>query len=225
MNKKTKPPEKIFFSWYGEANWEEDDKSFDLTATNGKQFAIDWGDSVIETFTGSGKRENLIHCYKNIYQKYEVTIIGITSDCLFTSIDLYCSRICFLDISESLFLQKLSCSENYLTDIDLSKNSALKMLNCSSNKLKKLDVSNNKALETLNCSGNKLLTNINLSENILLQELMCGYNEAEYAEAVFTKEDLRGLFWRTFNLKSLDLSNNKSLNPDSALEKIITFVS
>jgi len=210
MKKTVKPLERIFFSWHGESYREKNDKRIDITATKGTKFTIDWGDSVIKTFTGSGKREIIYHCYKNIYQKYEVTIIGITTDCFFTAIDLYGNRICFLDISEALSLQELSCSENYLTEIDLSKNTVLKKLYCSNNKLKKLDVSNNKALEILDCSGNKLLTNLNLSENILLKELYCGFNEIEYGEAVFTKEGKRR-FRSIYNLKSLDLSKNKSL--------------
>jgi len=184
--------EKISFAWEG-FYW----NVFGITATNGKQFTVDWGDgSNIETITGTGNWQGIAHDYADS-NHYMVIITGFTSDCLFTNLTVNDRGLTDLDINECTALEELYCSDNKLTILDLRANTALQYLNCMGNRLTNLALKENTALLYLNCLNNDLadlainanmtlqfldcshnrLPDLDVSEHIALQSLICSYNQ------------------------------------------------
>jgi len=206
-------------------------KSIGITATSGKQFAIDWGDgSDIETITATAPGQVIHHVYDVSPYNYIATITGATNDCFFTYFDCMEDQVMDLDLSECVSLQELWCNANSLTALDLSANMALISLDCSGNSLTDLDLSANTALKYLTCSYNSLinldvsnntelvhlecvtsqLTDLNVSNNPALKTLWCLDNQLTYLDlsATTALEDL----WCHFNqLTTLDLSANTAL--------------
>ena len=206
--------ESIKFTWKGSTSSTSvtNNKSFDITATNGKQFTIDWGDdSDIETITGTGNEQNLNHTYVNTNNStiYAVKITGVTADCLFTDLNLYSKLLTTLDLSTNTALRTLVCNNNSITTLDLSANILLQSLNCSSNPLRDLDLNANTALQSLNCSGNSLTT-LNLSTNTLLQSLNCSINSLTNLD-LNANTALQTLYCYYNQLTTLDLNANKLL--------------
>jgi hypothetical protein len=62
------------------------------------------------------------------------------------------TQLTVLDLSNNLFLTKLSCSNNQLVNLDLSKNTLLTDLNCSNNQLTNLNLNNSNNTNMLNVS-------------------------------------------------------------------------
>lgn len=75
-----------------------------------------------------------------------------------------------VNVSENLWLEKLWCEKNKLTELDLTGNGRLKIVNCSYNDLTELDVSQNRSLTALSCYGNKI-KKLDLSQNENLLEV------------------------------------------------------
>lgn len=108
-------------------------------------------------------------------------------------VDLYCSANTLekpLIITENKELTRLSASLINIETLDLTQNTKLKILNCSDNsKLTEIDLSQNILLNSFTCQ-NSNLQNLDVSKNVALTTLNCLYNP----------------------LTSLDLTNNKSIN-------------
>ena len=106
-------------------------------------------------------------------------------------------------------LEKLCCSNNYLTNLDISKNLALTYLDCEDNKIKTLDVSNNRALTFLRCDYNQL-TSLDVSKNTELTKLDCSDNPLNEIY-VRNNTKLKELYCYNNQLVSLDVSQNTDL--------------
>jgi len=224
--------EAISFTWQGA----QYGKGFYITATNGKQFTINWGDgSAIVTKTGTGGSQVIIPTYTNT-GIYTVSITGTTIDCLFTAFDCSSSLVGFvnqitnLDVSACKSLLVLNCAGNQLSNLDISECKALINLNLSSNQLTSLDLSSNLVLQQLNCSYNSLidlnisantaltvvnfgrnqLAVIDLSTNLALQHLDCSYNQISDLE-LLVNTALEELYCYNNLLTNLDISSNTAL--------------
>jgi len=147
-----------------------------VTATQGQNFSVDWGDGVIDVFTGQGDTETYCnHYYPSTTSTLNAVISGISSACDLTKLSYYCNNLLQIDLSKAIKLILLSCNANKLTALDVSNNTYLTTLYCGGNKLTVLDVSKNTALQSLDCSGNRL-TSLDVSQNENLQNVFCTDN-------------------------------------------------
>jgi len=173
MRLQEKNIEQITLAWDAKA---EKTKTFNVTATKGKEFTIDWGDdTAIETITAKEYGQKIKHKY-NEDGNYRVTITAVIADCCFTVLSCYKKEITALNLNECVSLEYLDCFSNQLTNIDLSKNKSLKEIGLSSNKLHSLDISTNVDLRHLDCSFNELIS-LDVRNNTKLLYLKCYYNE------------------------------------------------
>ena len=138
---------------------------FQLTATQGKQFTIDWGDGEILTYIGTGEWQFISYTYPVWPPQFEfsVMIAGIDADCRFTKIqisnvfdfdaskaslkyiDLKGRELRFINLSKCAELEELYCSNingSQLTNLDLSDCTSLRILDVAYCLLSSLDVSN-----------------------------------------------------------------------------------
>lgn len=107
-------------------------------------------------------------------------------------------------------LQKLTCTGNKITDLNLSENKNLTYLDCSNNDIKSLNISQCKDLTYLNCSDNNLKSNIDVSNNTELKDLICGWNgDMQLNLKNNTKLQTLNIF--KGRIKEIDLSNNLEL--------------
>ena len=81
-----------------------------------------------------------------------------------------------LDITQNQNLLWLECPFNLLTSLDVSQNPNLLFLWCSFNDLTNLDVSNNLNLRSLSCSSNQF-TSLDVSNNEMLYAISCIYSQ------------------------------------------------
>ena len=119
-------------------SWVEDryymyGRSFEIIATTGEQFVIDWGNGWdIDTITGTGGWQKFTHSYSNYYKQYTITITGLTEDCHFITLD--CSGNALTDLSINCCeLTDLDCGGNELSTINFSECTALKNFFCYDN--------------------------------------------------------------------------------------------
>ncbi|WP_304681311.1 leucine-rich repeat domain-containing protein [uncultured Clostridium sp.] len=77
-----------------------------------------------------------------------------------------------LDISKSINLEELNCSNTNIAQLNLSNNTKLTDLNCSYTNITELDLSNNKELSRVTCT-NTNMTDLNVSNMEKLNELDC----------------------------------------------------
>jgi len=123
--------DKITFTWQGSHRClgaKLDYGYFDIRATNGEQFTIDWGDGTpIETKIGLGDANiYLHHNYTGNDDSCTVTIAAVSVDCKFTYLDChsdFCDDVIAFQISSLLLecsnLSYLSCDRNCLQLSDL----------------------------------------------------------------------------------------------------------
>ena len=220
-------------------------KSFRIAATANEQFIIDWGNGYdVDTVTGTGGLQTLIHTYNNHYTQYTITITGLTNDCAFTDFDCSSKKVTSLNVHNCPYLSNINCSNNLLTDLYVCNHPHFISLNCSNNLLTDLQVCNCKQLRYLNCSNNKLTTLNVVSNSKLLGTLDCSNNQLTTlnvnnypTEALIcygnqlTNLEVKGNNWLfTLNcsnnqlvdldvsnctrLQSLDCSNNQLINLD-----------
>ncbi|MDR0667548.1 MAG: YDG domain-containing protein, partial [Prevotellaceae bacterium] len=220
----------ISFVWQGGNN-----KSFNISATVGEPFTVDWGDGNIDSFTGNGigmaNAITPVHNYTNA-NTYTVTVSTNSINCQFAYLNVVGKQVNSMDLRYAVGLYQLDCSMNSslgsldvshnadlailycittsLTSLDVTNNARLRYLNCSSNALTALNLNNNPLLYSLNCEDNPALYNLNVSANLQLQELMCG-NTSLTTLNVSANSLLRQLNCRDNSLTVLDLSNNAQL--------------
>lgn len=95
-------------------------------------------------------------------------------------------------------LQKLTCTGNEIIELNLSENKNLTYLDCSNNDIRSLNISQCKDLTYLNCSRNNLNSNIDVSNNTELKDLICGRNG-----------DMQLNLENNIKLQNLDLSGGR----------------
>ena len=87
-----------------------------------------------------------------------------------TYLDCAHNQLVGLDIASCTGLDSLFCEGNHLTSLDVKRNAALTTLHCGDNKLWRLVVSSNTTLVDLSCRLNRL-RNLDISNNDLLEIL------------------------------------------------------
>lgn len=107
-------------------------------------------------------------------------------------------------------LQKLTCTGNEIIELNLSENKNLTYLDCSNNDIKNLNISQNKDLTYLNCSDNKLNSNIDVSNNTELIDLICGWN-GDMKLNLENNTKLQNLDLSHGRISTIDLSKNLNL--------------
>lgn len=107
-------------------------------------------------------------------------------------------------------LEKLTCTGNDISELNLSENKILTYLDCSDNKIKNLNISQNKDLTYLNCSDNYLNSNIDVSNNTELIDLICGRN-GDMKLNLENNTKLENLDLSGGRIPTIDLSKNKEL--------------
>ncbi|MCL2131904.1 MAG: hypothetical protein FWH36_05575 [Lentimicrobiaceae bacterium] len=147
--------------------------SFDISAVQGEQFTIHWGDWE-ETFTSTGTAQQLTHMY-NGSGEFTVKITSLAEEDCFLSIGVGNKGLIDLDI-KSEKMQVIVCSNNQLVNLNLNC-PILRYLDCSNNQLTNLNVETSTQLTNLNCSNN-LLTTLDLSNVVLIfSNLYCSDNQ------------------------------------------------
>jgi hypothetical protein len=179
--------QKILFKWYTSGS----SRSFDLAATAGKQYTVDWGDgSPAETKTGTGNDQHLSHSYPG-GGGFDVVVTGVTGDCLFTSMDCSLSQMSTLDVSGCTALTDLDCNSNQIITLNVSGCTSLTSLRCYTNQLTNLDVSGCTALSVLWCN-NSLLSTLEVSDNNVFTDLLCTGNRLSLSKLFAISEKITG---------------------------------
>lgn len=144
---------------------------FSLFAPGKKDCIVDWGDgSAPETFPDNNW-EYCFHTYQDGKAEHRVVIRGATT---WLMLEEKTNNITSLDVSNSPFLERLSCRWNTLTTLDASKCPVLQELYCAQNALTELDLSDVPMLKTLYCDSNLPLASLDVSTCPALQTLACG---------------------------------------------------
>jgi hypothetical protein len=116
---------------------------------------------------------------------------------------------------------------NPIKDIDLSYYKALKYLEVIGCELSELDISKNLDLNYLNCSGSTLmknyLTSLDISNNILLEHLICRENQIENLD-ISANTELKILHCGYNRLTDLNLKNNLKLTTLSCNNNLLESV-
>ena len=110
---------------------------------------------------------NYLNCIKN-----KLTNLNINSNSHLQILLCDENKLTNLDVSQNSELIAISCSINLISNIDTTNNPNLSYLNCVYNPIPSIDVSQNLNLNTLNFGGNNLITEIDVSNNLFLEEFV-----------------------------------------------------
>ena len=126
--------------------------------------------------------------------------------------ELDCSSIPIncLDVSHNPELENLECGETQIKHLDVSKLANLQSLSCNSLEIESLDLSSNKKLEELSFDFCEHISNIDLSNNVMLREVSCVYSSINVLD-VSKNVALEKLECYNTNIQSLDVSKNVEL--------------
>ncbi len=126
--------------------------------------------------------------------------------------ELDCSSIPIncLDVSHNPELENLECGETQIKHLDVSKLANLQSLSCNSLEIESLDLSSNKKLEVLSFDFCEHISNIDLSNNVMLREVSCVYSSINVLD-VSKNVALEKLECYNTNIQSLDVSKNVEL--------------
>lgn len=126
--------------------------------------------------------------------------------------ELDCSSIPIncLDVSHNPELENLECGETQIKHLDVSKLANLQSLSCNSLEIESLDLSSNKKLEELSFDFCEHISNIDLSNNVMLREVSCTYSSINALD-VSKNVALEKLDCYNTNIQSLDVSKNVEL--------------
>ncbi|MDR6760799.1 Leucine-rich repeat (LRR) protein [Flavobacterium sp. 2755] len=123
-------------------------------------------------------------------------------------------------IQDFVSLEKLICSNNYITTLDITKLTALTFLGLSNNKLTTIDLSKNIKLDLLDIQRNELVS-LDVTNNTALKTFYCGFNKL--ASIDISKNVLLIDFYSTFNpITTLDVTNNTKLKSLSCSNGALT---
>ncbi len=198
----------IRFTWKGDA---VNPKSFNIQATDGTDYTVDWGNGDVETHTGTTSSYITVtqpSSYGNT-NLYTVTVTTLDPACRFTYLNVSSKSVSALGVGKAPLLATLYCYSNQLSSLDVSRNKALTYLSCYANPLTTIDVSHNKDLATLLCYSNQL-SSLDVSQNTALVTLYCYTNKLTTLD-VSHNTALKTLYCYTNQLASLDLSQNTAL--------------
>ena len=115
-----------------------------------------------------------------------------------------------LDVSHNPELENLECGETQIKHLDVSKLANLQSLSCNSLEIESLDLSSNKKLEELSFDFCEHISNIDLSNNVMLREVSCAYSSINALD-VSKNVALEKLDCYNTNIQSLDVSKNVEL--------------
>ncbi len=122
----------------------------------------------IQYFTNLTK----LNCQANLH----LSSIDLSQNVALTHLDLTQVEVSTIDLSHNTALVDLEIDLNFnLTSLDLSHNLLLKKLNISHTGIESMDFSKNPNLEELS-AGQSFLTQIDVSKNLKLKELICFYS-------------------------------------------------
>lgn len=126
--------------------------------------------------------------------------------------ELDCSSIPIncLDVSHNPELENLECGETQIKHLDVSKLANLQSLSCNSLEIESLDLSSNKKLEELSFDFCEHISNIDLSNNVMLREVSCAHSSINALD-VSKNVALEKLDCYNTNIQSLDVSKNVEL--------------
>ena len=125
-------------------------------------------------------------------------------------LDCSCIPINYLDVSHNPELKKLECDETQIKNLDVSKLANLQSLSCNNLEIESLDLSSNKKLEELSFDFCEHISNIDLSNNVMLREVSCAYSSINALD-VSKNVALEKLDCYNTNIQSLDVSKNIEL--------------
>ena len=117
------------------------------------------------------------------------------------------NKLSELDLSGNVALTEVSCGYNRLSKINLSKNILLTKVDCPNNYLTQIDFSKNTELFTVNCQENQL-TSLDFSKNPKFNYLYAHTNKLTSLNLT-ANPNLGYLNCAKSLLENLDLSNNK----------------
>lgn len=135
-------------------------------------------------------------------------LTGIEDFVALEKLTLTSHQIASLDLSNNIFLTNLYILENSILNINLSNNTLLDTLFVSE-QISNIDLSQNTALTSLTINNCDNLTDINLSQNILLYDLWIHQNVLLNCLDVSYNTELKYL---TCNDNALEQLNTKNLN-------------
>ncbi|MEP5338551.1 MAG: T9SS type A sorting domain-containing protein [Algibacter sp.] len=144
---------------------------------------------------------------------------------------LICSgnKLTNIDLSSNLALKSILCGDNLLTNLNLESNSNLESINCSNNRLQSLELINpitlgvyHPLLKSLSCSANQI-SDINVTQNTDLTLLSISNNNFSNTIDLSNNLLLENLFCASNKITNLDVSLNVALiNFDASANKLTT---
>lgn len=126
---------------------------------------------------------------------------------------LYCfnMKLQGLDLSNNKALDELDCNSCGLDCLDVTNCPELRLLTCSFNNLKSIDVSKNPKLQKLLVGVNKGIKSVDVTHNLLLQNLDLYQNPISEID-LSNNPELTSFGARDTGLKRIDLSANTKLS-------------
>jgi Leucine-rich repeat (LRR) protein len=229
----------ITFEW--EVDVDMNEKSLDISATNGKLFTVNWGDGSIKTYIGNGDENIHLNKTYSIPRTYTVTITASTIDCRFFLFICSDNHVVNLHMDQCTELRYLNCGGNNLNALDVSGCISLGVLFCSYNPLNSLNVRGCTQLEQLYCSNcqlsnldlseyaslfllyvsNNWLSSLDLTSNTALTDLDCSNNLLTNLD-VENNIALRSLGCSNNQLNSLNLTSNTTLTGLDCSNNLLT---
>ena len=156
--------------------WQVKNGSFEINATIGQPFTINWGDGTVETKICQSDWANFASHNYATTGNYTVTVTASNNQCRFLYLGMDYSNITSLNLSGCSALSSLSCSYNNLTQLNVSGTVSLEYFSCSNNKLTSLDVSDSPKLINFECNDNQL-TSLDLSGKTKLLDFRTNNNQ------------------------------------------------
>jgi len=138
---------KVGFTWQGGTA-----KCFNIFATNGEDFNVDWGDGTDENQTGTGTNQTVSYSY-SADGDFTVTVTG-TANCNFGALFVASLQITNLDLSAAYNLKTLYCENNQISSIILPL-TPLTFIQCFNNSLQLSDLY--AISQTISSAANKRL--------------------------------------------------------------------
>ena len=169
----------IVFGWLGRYS-----NCLAFNATNGSDFDVNWGDSEIESYRGTGKNQTIYHAY-TVETSYTVILNG-ENGCNFTTLHLAGLQLTALDLRATANLRILYCENNQLSTLYLPNGDGLTFIQCFNNSLQLSDLY--AISEKISNANNKRLGMQKLEKQILAGNTLDLSSQATFGgeETVFT---------------------------------------
>ncbi|MCL2131389.1 MAG: hypothetical protein FWH36_02875, partial [Lentimicrobiaceae bacterium] len=135
------------FTWQGGTA-----KCFNIFATKGEDFNVDWGDGTDENQTGTGTNQTVSYSY-SASGGFTVTVTG-TANCNFGALFVASLQITDLDLSAAVNLKTVYCENNQISSFILPP-APLTFIQCFNNSLQLSDLY--AISQTISSAANKRL--------------------------------------------------------------------